>query len=222
MIDIVIADDHHLIRLGLRAALAAQPDMRVVGEASSGPEVLQAVARTRPQVLALDVGMPQSVVTETIAAVMEMAPSTRILVLTIHDDPLYAAAARDAGASGYLVKNTRPDTLLAAIRALAAGEARFAPSITPKEQPRPSTRTEPTTDAPAAIELPVNDLSKRERQVLHLLARGFTHKEVAAHLSLSVNTVGTYRSRIGQKLGLHSRAELSRYVAEITPDDRES
>jgi two-component system, NarL family, response regulator NreC len=201
-IRLLLADDHAILRAGLRMLLEAQPDMTVVAEASDGEEALRRARETHPDVAVIDLTMPGLSGVETLERLHRDLPDTRLLVLTMHDDPAYARVARTAGASGHVIKDSESSELLAAIRAVHRGRAFVqvggdAASTAPKG----STRT------PA--------LSQRERQVLEMLARGHTNREIAHRLSLSTKTVETHRSRLGDKLGLHTRAELVRLALDL-------
>jgi len=201
-IRLLLADDHAILRAGLRMLLEAQPDMTVVAEASDGEEALRRARETHPDVAVIDLTMPGLSGVETLERLHRDLPDTRLLVLTMHDDPAYARVARTAGASAHVIKDSESSELLAAIRAVHRGRAFVqvggdAASTAPKG----STRT------PA--------LSQRERQVLEMLARGHTNREIAHRLSLSTKTVETHRSRLGDKLGLHTRAELVRLALDL-------
>src|ERR1041384_6586786 len=188
-IPVVLADDHAVLRAGLKLLLSAQSDMEVVGEAADGPGAVRSAQATAPHVVLLDFSMPGPGAAHTIGELVRLEPRPRVLVLTMHDDPAYMQAALVAGASGYLVKKAADVELLTAIRAVHPGEARPA-----GENPRP--------------------LSRREVEVLRLVAQGHTNQEVADQLAVSVKTIETHRKRLSDKLGLRGRAELFRFAVE--------
>lgn len=200
-IRVLLADDHAILRAGLRMLLDAQPDMAVVAEAADGEEAIRRACGSRPDVAVVDLTMPGLSGVETLEGLRREAPATRLLVLTMHDDPGYARLAMAAGASGHVVKDAESAELLAAIRAVHRGRTfvQVGAEPAPAEPPRP----------------PAPPLSPRERQVLELLAHGHTNREVADRLSLSVKTVETHRARLGDKLGLHTRADLVRLAIEL-------
>ncbi|HYH63577.1 MAG TPA: response regulator transcription factor [Urbifossiella sp.] len=203
-IRVVLADDHSLVRDGLRSLFAARGDIEVVGEAGTGPEAVDLVAATLPRLLCLDLSMPGWGVAPTVARVKAVSPATRVLVLTMHDDPAYARAALAAGADGYVLKTTRADDLVAAIRAVAAGQRVVDPAL-----------ADTLGDAPTSAPEGHPPLSRREQDVLALLARGHTHQEIADRLHVSVKSVETYRARVKEKLGLKTRADYVRYGIEL-------
>lgn len=198
-IRLLLADDHAILRAGLRMLLNAQPDMLVVGEAGDGEEAVVRALATRPDVAIVDLSMPGPSGVETLQRLRREVPMTRLLVLTMHDDPAYARMALAAGAVGHVVKDHESSTLLAAIRAVHRGRAyvQVGAAVQPAEvgaapPPRPP------------------ELSRREHEVLGLLARGHTNREVARILALSVKTVETHRARLSDKLGLQGRADIVR------------
>jgi DNA-binding NarL/FixJ family response regulator len=187
-IRLLLADDHAILRAGLRVLLDAQPDMTVVAEAADGHEALDRARVNRPDVAVVDLTMP----------------GMSLLVLTMHDDPAYAGLTLAAGATGHVVKDAESSELLAAIRAVHHG--------------RTFVHTGSGVDSGTQLEsatMVVPPLSRRERQVLELLARGHTNREVAQRLTLSVKTIETYRSRLSEKLNLHSRADLVRLAMDL-------
>lgn len=201
-IRLLLADDHAILRAGLRMLLDAQPDMVVVAEASDGLEAVRRAHETRPDVAVIDLTMPGLSGVETLERLHRELPATRLLVLTMHDDPAYARVAQAAGACGHVIKDSESSELLAAIRAVHRGRLFMQVS-----GDAGSAAPEGSTRAPA--------LSQRERQVLEMLARGHTNREIADRLSLSTKTVETHRSRLGDKLGLHTRAELVRLAHDL-------
>jgi two-component system, NarL family, response regulator NreC len=208
-IRVFVADDHGVLRSGLRALISAQPDMDVVGEACNRVEAENGVEETTPDVALMDLSMPGGGL-ETVRSVSKRTPQTRVLVLTAHEEAGYVRAAVAAGAVGYVVKTAVDVELLAAIRAVAGGRTFMDLSLAPgvaQESLRAA-----RTSARRGGELSL--LTGREREVLELVAEGYTNREVSRDLGLSVKSVETYRARLMEKLGLCSRAELVRYALE--------
>ena len=208
-IRILLADDHAVLRTGLRMLISSQRDLEVVGEASDGDEAVRKATALRPDVALVDISMPGSGGIKAIERIRQAVPATRVLVLTMHDVPAYLRASLAAGASGYVVKRSADSDLLAAIRDVHRGRTVLDPSLSVRAT-HGSLRRRGSVDstAPAAL------LSQREREVLELIAQGFTNQQIADHLGLSVKTVETYRARLVEKLGLQSRAELVRYALD--------
>ena len=200
-IRVLLADDHAILRAGLRMLLESQPDMTVVAEAADGEEAIRRAGGCRPDVAVVDLTMPGLSGVETLERLRREVPETRLLVLTMHDDPGYARLALAAGASGHLIKDAESGELLAAIRAVHRGRTVV------------QVGAEVTRDGPGRAAVPA--LSPREREVLKLLAHGHTNREVADRLSLSVKTVETHRARLSDKLDLHSRADLVRLALDL-------
>jgi len=198
-IRLLLADDHAILRAGLRMLLDAQPDMLVVGEAADGEEAVVRALATRPDVAIVDLTMPGLSGVETLHRLRHELPITRLLVLTMHDDPGYARMALAAGAAGHVVKDRESSALLAAIRAVHRGRpfVQVGAVVQPAD-----VEADPPPRPP--------ELSRREQQVLGLLARGHTNRQVAGILALSVKTVETHRARLSDKLGLHGRADIVR------------
>jgi two-component system response regulator NreC len=201
-ITIVLADDHAVVRGALKALLEAQPDFDVVGEAADIESAKEAVSASEPRVLILDVNMPDGLAVDAVAGLRELAPSTAIVLLTMERDLTFARRALDAGAHAYLFKDAAHWDLIEAVR-LAVADRRFVP---------PAVRVGLENEKRGGGERPA--LSPREAEVLRLMALGHTNREIAAQLSLSVRTVETHRSHVQQKLGLHSRPDLTRYALE--------
>jgi two-component system response regulator NreC len=209
-IRVFIADDHGVLRGGLRSLINAQSDMEVVGEAGNGPDAELGVKETEPDVLLMDISMPLGGGLAAIAAIKSVRPRTRILVLTVHDEVGYVRAAADAGAIGYVVKNAVDTELLAAIRAVAQGRTFMdvPGSLGPVQQSMLRKRLEMSGGRETA------QLTAREREVMARVAEGFTNSQIAEELSLGVKSVETYRARVMEKLGLTSRADLVRFALE--------
>jgi two-component system response regulator NreC len=200
-VTIVLADDHAVVRGALKALLEAQPDFEVVSEAGDLSSARAAVSESKPGVLILDVNMPDGLAVDAVAELRELSPGTAIVLLTMERDLTLARRALDAGALAYLFKDAAHAELIEAVRGAAAGRQFVPPAV------RAGLRDEergPETPA----------LSPRETEVLRLMALGHTNRETAEQLSLSVRTVETHRSHIQQKLGLHSRPDLTRYALE--------
>jgi two-component system response regulator NreC len=207
-IRVLIADDHAVLRAGLRMLIGAQPDMEVVGEAADGEAAVRDAAQMRPDVTLVDITMPGLGGLRTIERLRRTCPQTRILVLTMHDVPAYLRAALAAGANGYVVKRAADAELLSAIRGVHRGRTVLDPMLAAMVVQgglgkRPASGQ---AGGPASL------LSPREREVLDLVAQGYTNQQIGDRLGISVKTVETYRSRLVEKLGLHSRADLVRYA----------
>ena len=205
MIRVLLADDHAIVRAGLREILTDAGDITVAGEAASGQEVMACIRGGDYDVAVLDMSMPGRSGIELIRQVKDAKPKLRILVLTMHSEEQYAVRALKAGASGFLTKEAAADQLVAAIRRIAAGGAYVSPE----------TAERLVLDAgPHAAAAPHTLLSDREFQVLQMIAGGRTVGEIAKTLSLSVKTVSTHKTRMLNKMGLANQAELIRYALE--------
>jgi two-component system response regulator NreC len=202
-IRVVIADDHAVVRSGLRMLLDAHDDLEAVAEAGDVPTALQVIRAHRPSVAVLDLNMPGGSSLEAIPALRASTPETAIVVLTMQDDPAFARKALQAGASGFVLKEAADEELLEAIRLAAAGDTYL--------NPRLGARMAATPEQP---EGPPDDLSEREVEVLRLIALGHTNSEIAEQLFLSTRTVETHRAHIQQKIRRTSRAELVRYALD--------
>ncbi len=205
-IRILLADDHGIVRAGLRALLEAQPDMRVVAEAADGPSAVALVREHTPTVAVTDLSMPGGGL-ETIREITALGLPTRVLVLTVHAEERYLLPVLEAGGSGYVRKASAHTDLLQAIRTVARGEVFLDPAAT-KTLLRGYLGRVRTGEETDLIEV----LSERERDVVRLTAEGHTAQQAADFLALSPKTVETYRHRAMQKLGLTNRAELVRYA----------
>jgi DNA-binding NarL/FixJ family response regulator len=207
-IRVLIADDHAVLRAGLRMLLEAQTDIVVVGEASDGAEAPVKALALRPDVVLLDLSMPGPASGEVIRQVLRASPTSRVLILTMHDDPAYLASAMLAGAAGYVVKKVADTELLQAIRAVHAG--RTFVDLTRSSDPHRRPISSPSDQRQGVPK----DLSRREVDVLRLLAQGHSNQQIADRIHVSVKTVETYRTRLSDKLGLKGRAELYRFAVE--------
>jgi two-component system response regulator NreC len=202
-ITVVLADDHAVVRKGLRLLLEAESGLRVKAEAGTVPDAIRMARAHRPDILVLDLNMPGGSGLAAIPTIRAEAPMTAIVVLTMQDDPSFARKALQAGALGFVLKEAADDELLGAIRLAADGETYLNPRLGARIAAQPN---EPTG--------PPDDLSDRELEVLRLIALGHTNSEIAAQLYLSVRTVESHRAHIQQKIRLSTRAELVRYALE--------
>ena len=206
VVRVVLVDDHALMRQGIRTILSAQPDLEVVGEASSGEEALEVVLRTRPDVVCMDVEMPGIGGLEaTRRLVADPAVTAQILMLTTFEREDYLIAALDAGASGFLLKNARPEHLVDGVRAIAAGEALLAPELTRAVIERAMARERADATAPPHSGVIPDDLTEREVEVLRLMAEGLSNDEIAQTLVIGRATVKTHVSNVLMKLSLRDR-----------------
>jgi DNA-binding NarL/FixJ family response regulator len=204
---IVLADDHPIVLGGLRTLILTEPDLEVVGEASSGLAALKLLQQEQPDVAVIDISMPELNGIRLIRRASIEAPNVRILVLTLHEDQAYLKQALDAGARGYLLKRSAAENLIRAIRAVLVGGLYLDPAIADRmfdASPKRSGRT--------IGGLPP-DLTDREQDVLKLVALGFTNKEIARQLDVGVKSIETYKARGTEKLGIKTRAQLVRYAS---------
>lgn len=204
MIKVLIADDHAIVRSGMRRMLEEQEDIQIVGEAGDGHETIQKVRETAPDVLLLDISMPGMDGLDVTKQLKAVDPGVRILILTIHAEEQYAPRLMKAGAKGYVTKHVTPDELIRAIHVVHSGRRFLSPTLAEDLAWR-YLGNKPDL---APIEL----LSDRELQVLCLLANGNTNKEIAESLHLSVKTIDTYRARVLDKLNLRNNAELALFA----------
>jgi len=202
VIRVLIADDQELVRTGFRVIVDAEPDLEVIGEAEDGARALDIARSRRPDVVLMDIRMPNMDGIETTRRITRAGPSPRVLILTTFDLDEYVYEALRAGASGFLLKDARADDLLRAIRVVAAGEALLSPSIT-RRLIAEFARRPAMSDQPAGL----RDLTARETEVLRLIARGLPNADIARTLVLGEATVKTHVARIFQKLDLHDRAQ---------------
>ncbi len=205
-IRILIADDHGVIRAGLHALLAKEPGMEVVGQAADGEEAVKMAYKLRPDLLLLDITMPGLDGIQVTRQLRAALPATHILILTLHEGVSMLREAIAAGASGYIVKRAVDVELIGAIQAVARGEMYVHPSMTQALIQDMSPLAGSST--------PIGVLSPRETEVLRLVARGQTNRQIAKTLSLSVRTVDSHRANLMNKLGVSSRAELIQYALE--------
>jgi two-component system, NarL family, response regulator NreC len=201
-IRILLADDHAVVRQGFKMILSAQPDMEIVGEAGNGREAVELSEQLHPDVVVMDVAMPELNGIEATRRLSAAAPHARVVALSMHKDSVYVREILRAGARGYLLKDSPAPDLLAAVRAVASGEGYLSPAVSDAV----------LNDYRRHVTNPVDLLSSREREVLQMLAEGKTNKEIAVILNLSVYTVDAHRGRIMEKLNLHSINELVRFA----------
>jgi DNA-binding NarL/FixJ family response regulator len=200
MIRLGIAEDHTIVRWALCEALAKDPDIEVVGEAGTAAETLEMIQKVRPDVLLLDLSLPDRSGFDVLNDMRESDTAPLVVVLTWHTEPSYAARAIAAGAHGYLNKSVTPDDLMSAIRAVSRGEQVIPPGV---EQILASGDGHPASA-----------LTAREQQVMEMLARGLTNREIAEHLQISIKTVDTHRGHVLKKLGLRNNSELTRFAVK--------
>jgi two-component system, NarL family, response regulator NreC len=202
-IRILLVDDHAVVRSGLRLLLDREEGMTAVDEAATADEAIFRMIEHKPDVLLIDVTMPGTSGIEAIPKLLEASPATKVLVLSMHDDPRYVRDAFAAGASGYVLKEAADSEVVAAIREVASGGSYVNPALGARMV---------AAEAKEQAEAQADPLSEREHEVLRLLALGHTNQEIAKTLYISVRTAETHRAHIMQKLGLASRAELVRYA----------
>ena len=212
---ILIADDHDVVRSGLRMLLQSSPDYTIVGEAANGEDAVKMANKLKPDIAILDVSMPKMNGIEATKLISERLPKTRVVILTVHEDEEYVYQILKAGASGYVLKNAGKKEIFNAIRSAMAGERFFSPGISKViiegfiKQDRNQDRQQQDPGASQKI------LTKREIEVLQQIAEGHTNRQIAETLFLSFRTVNTHRANIMQKLGIHDTAGLVRYAISL-------
>jgi DNA-binding NarL/FixJ family response regulator len=202
-IRVALADDHPVVLAGIKALLLAAPEIELIGQAGNGKAALDLMVAQAPDVMITDVSMPELNGVELARRAAEQCPGVKLLVLTMHEDRAYLQQLLQAGVRGYLLKRSAAEELVRAIRAVFTGGVYIDPAVAHKL----------LSQAQDNATAPAGELSEREEAVLRLTARGFSNKEAAAQLELSVKTVETYRARAAEKLGLRTRAEIVRYGA---------
>ncbi len=202
---VFLADDHTILREGLRAILERESDVSVVGEAADGLDAVTRVLALRPDVVVMDISMPGLNGVEATRRIVEALPRAKVIGLSMHADRRYVQAMFEAGAVGYLLKNAASDELLHALRVVVEGRRYVSPALT-------DVLIEVLRSAPSDSALVTSTLTAREREVLQLLSEGHTSKEIADRLTIALSTVETHRRQIMLKLDLHSIAELTRYA----------
>lgn len=214
-ITVLLADDHHVVRHGLRTLLETQPDIRVVGEASDGLETVELVKSLEPNVLVLDLMMPGLHGLEVVRQTTGSSPATHVVILTMYSSEAYVVEALQAGAKGYVLKSATSDELMVAIREAAIGR-RYVCSGVSEQAIETYTRR-----AEAIVLDKYEMLTTREREVLHLTAQGHTNAQIADRLNIGRRTVETHRANLMRKLGLRNQVDLARYALHrgILPPD---
>jgi DNA-binding NarL/FixJ family response regulator len=205
---LMLADDHRIVRQGLRVILAAEPGFELVGEAADGLEAVRLAERLQPDVLVLDLMLPGLSGLEVTHQVLRRSPRTRVVILSMHSDEAYVVEALRAGASAYVLKNSGIEELVQAIREVAAGRRYFSPPIT---EPALSAYVHNTKDKPPD---PFHTLTAREREVMHLTAAGHSGVEIGKRLFISPRTVETHRANLMRKLGVRNQKELVRFAMQ--------
>jgi two-component system response regulator NreC len=197
-----LADDHTIVRQGLKLILSANPDMEIAGEAANGREAVELAQKVKPDVVLMDVAMPELGGIEATRRMVEANPRVRVLVLSMHKEAVYVREILKAGARGYILKDAIDTELLHAVRSVARGDGYISPAVSGAL----------LSDYRQNVTDPADLLSNREREVLRLIAEGKTNKEIASRLNLSVYTVDSHRAKIMEKLNLHSTGELVRFA----------
>jgi DNA-binding NarL/FixJ family response regulator len=208
-INVLLVDDHNIVRQGLKALLATESDITILGEAQSGREAVQMVIKLRPEVVVMDLAMPLLNGWEATRQILKNVPSAKIVVLSTYGDDEHMQQAIAAGAAAYLLKQTAASDLVKAIREVSKGNAFFSPAIAKRlrEQTCLPAESAPEQTAHTA------ELTPREAEVLQLIAEGFANKQIAGELGLSVKTVEKHRQQVMQKLDIHDIAGLVRHAA---------
>ena len=204
---ILLADDHTLVRRGIRALLETQADMEVVGEAAMGTEAVALARALAPDVVLMDIGMPELDGLQATAQIKHTLPNVNVLLLTIHDDANYLFRACSVGAAGYILKGAEVAELMMALQAVQRGEVYLQPAVAKLLVGDYLKRGD-------ASQKQIEELTPRQREILALIAEGLTNQQIADKLVLSPFTVATHRQNVMEKLGLHNRVELVRYAIE--------
>ena len=205
-IRILVADDHHLVLAGLKALVRDDPTLQVVGEAADSPSALRLAGELKPDVIVLDLSMPGMNGVRVAQSLRAQVPRCHILILSVHEDRAYLRQLLETGVSGYVLKRSAPEELVAAIRAVAAGGTYLDPAIAAM-----AIGLGPQSGTSRSIDR-ANELSARETEVLQLAAAGYTNKELSSRLRVGIKTIETHKARAMEKLGLDTRAELVRYA----------
>lgn len=206
-IKVLVADDHAIVREGVKMILAKESDIEVVGEASDGQQALELVEQMQPAVVVMDISMPGMGGIEATQLVKERHPGVNVLALTMHEDESYVFKLLRAGASGYVLKRAAAQDLVQAVRAAARGEAFLYPSVARNVIQDYLKRVEAGEERAR-----YDGMTEREKEILTLIAQGLSNKQIADRLYISIKTVQTHRAHILEKLGLHDRSELVRYA----------
>jgi DNA-binding NarL/FixJ family response regulator len=208
-IRVFLADDHRMMRDGIRAILERQPDFEVVGEAADGREAVRLAHQLQPDVVVMDVSMPLLNGLEAMRQILQGCPDTSVLILTVHEREDLVAQLLSAGASGYMIKRAAAQDLVSAVQAVFRGDAYIDPAIAKLVVSGYVSHVQSGSPDSAS-----NNLTDREREVLQLVAEGYTNREIASLLHLSIKTVQNHRAKILRKLDLHDRGELIKYAIE--------
>ena len=212
-IRIMLVDDHRVIRTGLKSFLESQPDFKVVAEASNGREAIERALETRPDIILMDITMPEMDGLEATRQLKKLWPECVIISLTVHEDKFYFMEMLAAGASGYLTKQVASDELVSAIHVVTQGHIYLQPALARwllEDYQQLASKQESTDGSEAAVKLEV--LSERERGVLEMVAQGMTNQQIGEKLELSPKTIARHRERIMSKLNLHTRVELVKFA----------
>ncbi|HEX8918026.1 MAG TPA: response regulator transcription factor [Chloroflexota bacterium] len=208
-IRVLVADDHWIVREGLRNVLASEPDIEVIGEAEDGHQALEMTEKVRPDVVVMDIAMPNLNGLEATRQIRRRSPSVNVVILTMHEDKLYFLQIVKAGAMGCVLKRSMGRELVEAIRAAARGESHFPSAMV----------TTVVQDYRRLLDSPVsedmNPLTEREREILQLVAEGQTNREIADLLTVSIKTVQTHRANLMEKLGAHDRTDLVKFAIKL-------
>jgi two-component system, NarL family, response regulator NreC len=219
-IRLMLVDDHDVVRAGLKSFLQTQEDFEVVGEAGDGEHAVEVAMQTRPDVILMDITMPNVDGMEATRRLRVLCPDCLVLALTVHDDKQYFMEMLSAGASGYITKQAAPDDLISAVRCVASGQIYLQPALARwlledyqrlvGQMGGPVSRSRPETEEGEAVGLEA--LSLRERQVLEMVAQGWNNQQIGESLALSPKTIARHRERIMNKLNMHSRTELVKFA----------
>lgn len=202
VVRVLLADDHTIVRQGLKLILSAHPDLEVVGEAANGNEAVELARKLHPDIVLMDVAMPEVNGIEATKRMVQAEPRLKVLVLSMHKEGVYVREILRAGARGYILKDAIDTELLDAVRSVARGDGYISPAVSGAL----------LSDYRKNVTDPLDLLSNREREVLQLIAEGKTNKEIATSLNLSVYTVDSHRGKVMEKLNLHSTGELVRFA----------
>ncbi len=204
-IRVLLADDHHIVRQGIRASLLDHAEILVIAEAANGKVALQKTKELSPDVVLMDLNMPEMGGLEATKLISQRFPNTKVIALTVHDNAEYVSEILSSGAQGYLLKNTTPEQLVAAIKSVAEGAAFFSPSVSLMMLEQYKTKS-------AAVEK--NPITRREKEVLALIVAGDSNKEISSRLDIGVRTVETHRARMMKKFSARNSVELCRIALE--------
>jgi DNA-binding NarL/FixJ family response regulator len=209
-ITVLLAEDHTIVREGLRRLLEAESDIEVIGEAATGRQAVDLTRKLRPQVAVMDIAMPQMNGLEATRQILRAAPDTKVLILSAHSDDAYVESMTALGAAGYLIKQTSAHFLCEAIREVQKGNTFFSPSIAKRLRQQ----TQKSLDRKGRLRAKTVRLSTREAEVLQLVAEGEANKQIAAELGISIKTVEKHRDHLMRKLDIHDTAGLTRYAIQ--------